>query len=73
MKLSPQSRLTYFNVVAVLSYDTIEGQHIEETYPLDYHLPPSEQFFSEDSLQEATSVFYFVHKMKSLVSTLSGQ
>lgn len=44
-----------------LKYSTAEGEKIEESYPFRYEMPINEQFYSDESLYEALSGFFYVH------------
>jgi len=72
VKLSPQNYLNSFKGTVILEYNTPKGEHQRQEYPVEYNFPQHEQFFSEKCLQEAISVYYFVHEMKALVSDINS-
>lgn len=56
-----------------LSYRTGKGEKVYEEYPIKYESPVNEQYYSDESLFEALSGFFYVYEVKNILMSAKNE
>lgn len=56
-----------------LKYRTAEGEKVEANYLFKYESPAKQQFYSDESLYEALSGFFYVHEVKNVLKAVKQE
>ena len=71
IKLSNSSETEHFKVKVNITCKDLQMKEIKKSYDISYHIPVKEQFFSEESVQEALDSYQYVSEIKALLKEVN--